>query len=241
MHGLSSSLQDLLATELSRGRWTTDRLVSASETLGFGKDGPLKLEWNQEIDDEFAINAWRDAVKRTWSDTMDGSGSRRELKEALKVLGQERGSKTILDALQDQNADMDPDQARRVLEVPADITDEMLIITYQLRVSPFCNSQLWALMRVKVDERPAQLDRMRAALSVITEHTQSERLRTFLDTGYDRVYFAFLNFIQSSFYSAGERKMEHPLDWPRGLNQLGNTCYLNSLRMSDRPACRGNG
>jgi ubiquitin C-terminal hydrolase len=23
----------------------------------------------------------------------------------------------------------------------------------------------------------------------------------------------------------------HPVDWPRGLNQLGNTCYLNSLRM----------
>ncbi|KAF8259478.1 hypothetical protein EI94DRAFT_1834394 [Lactarius quietus] len=65
----------------------------------------------------------------------------------------------------------------------------------------------------RVDDQPNQVDRMREAVSVIAEMRNSDRLRKFLETGSD----------------PGETVPATRQDWPRGLNQLGNTCYLNSL------------
>ncbi|KAF8485668.1 hypothetical protein F5888DRAFT_1763533 [Russula emetica] len=74
----------------------------------------------------------------------------------------------------------------------------------------------WMLITIfsmRVEDQPNQVDRMREAVSVIAEMRDSDRLRKFLETGTD----------------PGEFVLAIRQDWPRGLNQLGNTCYLNSL------------
>ena len=48
---------------------------------------------------------------------------------------------------------------------------------------------------------------------MIAEYRDSDRLRKFLEIGVD----------------PGDLALQTRRDWPRGLNQLGNTCYLNSL------------
>jgi len=45
---------------------------------------------------------------------------------------------------------------------------------------------LWLLTLPKVEEQASQVDKLREALSVIAEATQSQRLKVFLDTGRDR-------------------------------------------------------
>ncbi len=72
---------------------------------------------------------------------------------------------------------------------------------------------------------------MREAVAVIAEMRYSDRLRKFLETGSDRMS-AFLRRARKGHLHralAGETVPATRQDWPRGLNQLGNTCYLNSL------------
>ncbi|KAJ3512278.1 hypothetical protein NLJ89_g3608 [Agrocybe chaxingu] len=66
---------------------------------------------------------------------------------------------------------------------------------------------------MRLEETPTQLDKMQEAMTVIAEVRDSERLRQFVATGVD----------------PGEIIAPTRPDLPRGLNQLGNTCYLNSL------------
>lgn len=78
---------------------------------------------------------------------------------------------------------------------------------------------------------------MREALSVIADVRESERLRQFLATGTDRtqtVYWLKLLPLLN-VYIAGEPTHVTATDMPRGLNQLGNTCYLNSLLQVSPP------
>ncbi|KAF8257553.1 hypothetical protein EI94DRAFT_1774415 [Lactarius quietus] len=75
------------------------------------------------------------------------------------------------------------------------------------------DGMLITVFSMRVDDQPNQVDRMREAVSVIAEMRNSDRLRKFLETGSD----------------PGETVPATRQDWPRGLNQLGNTCYLNSL------------
>ncbi|KAI0296336.1 hypothetical protein B0F90DRAFT_1636470 [Multifurca ochricompacta] len=75
------------------------------------------------------------------------------------------------------------------------------------------DGMLITIFSMRVEDQPNQVDKMREAISVIAEMRDSERLRKFLETGSD----------------PGETVPTARQDWPRGLNQLGNTCYLNSL------------
>jgi len=72
---------------------------------------------------------------------------------------------------------------------------------------------------------------MREALSVIADVRDSERLRQFVATGVDRAWHRFDCCFTSDVvsFTAGEIVAPTRHDLPRGLNQLGNTCYLNSL------------
>lgn len=75
---------------------------------------------------------------------------------------------------------------------------------------------------------------MKQALITIADYTDSSRLRAYLETGMDSGY-PLLQHIATTYLLlvVGERApTPHPVDWPRGINQLGNTCYLNSLRTS---------
>ncbi|KAH7886262.1 hypothetical protein F5I97DRAFT_2027572 [Phlebopus sp. FC_14] len=74
-------------------------------------------------------------------------------------------------------------------------------------------SMLMTVFMMRMEEQPHQGDRMREALSTIAEARDSYRIRQFLKTGQD----------------PGDIAPPTRADLPRGLNQLGNTCYLNSL------------
>lgn len=77
-----------------------------------------------------------------------------------------------------------------------------------------------------------QLEKMREAMSVIAEVRDSDRLRQFISTGLDRTsidIFHHFHVLDLLLRLAGEVIAPTRPDLPRGLNQLGNTCYLNSL------------
>ena len=59
-------------------------------------------------------------------------------------------------------------------------------------------------------ETPSQLDDLKRALTAIAKSKESKLLQGFLNTG-----------MVSSEYP--------PSEWPVGLKNIGNTCYLNSL------------
>ncbi|KAK7040147.1 ubiquitin-specific protease ubp2 [Paramarasmius palmivorus] len=173
-------------------------LQRAAEILGFGSNGPLRVEYDHDIEDDFIENAWKECVKRSWSET-DSRTSQRDANEALRIIAEAKGS-TTLKALYDRGKDsllMSPEKAYDVFEVPRDIDETMLITIFGMRV----------------EEQPMQIERMQEALNVIAEVRGSERLREYIRTSQD----------------PGEAVSVTPAEWPRGLNQLGNTCYLNSL------------
>ncbi|RDB19324.1 putative ubiquitin carboxyl-terminal hydrolase 2 [Hypsizygus marmoreus] len=196
--GCPQSLPEILATERSRDRFTSEDLVKAASVLGFGPEGPLGVDYDDEIPENFIENAWRECVKKSWRDPEHGSENLRFANEAFRVLAEARGSESlrkIWEAGKDRV--MNPERAYDTLEVPKDVDDFMLITVYNMRM----------------DEALSQTDKMREAMTVIAEVRDSERLRQFLDTGRD----------------PGDIVAPIRPDLPRGLNQLGNTCYLNSL------------
>lgn len=71
---------------------------------------------------------------------------------------------------------------------------------------------------------------MTEALRVLCEERNSARIRQYLSSGIDRKSLYNLHvYLLIQCFTAGEEGTTIVPDWPRGLNQLGNTCYLNSL------------
>ena len=123
-----------MALETSRGRWGPDAIRTSYTALGFGAQHVLRADWNEEIDDDFTFNAWKDAVRRTWVDSTSSSQKRRDLNEALRILAESRGSSKLLSLLDQHKGDMDPDQAYRTIDVPQQTEDGMLLMVFQMRV-----------------------------------------------------------------------------------------------------------
>lgn len=194
-----SLLQEVVVIERSRDRFTIDEVERAATILGFGVQGPLKVEYDEaDVDEEFIENAWRDCVKQSWRDLERGSESLRNANEALRILAEARGSGALRKVWEGgKDRIMNPERAYDTLEVPKETDDLMLITVFNMRM----------------EESPVQQQKMRDALQIIAEVRDSERLRQFLELGRD----------------PGDIISPVRLDMPRGLNQLGNTCYLNSL------------
>ncbi|KAJ7070745.1 hypothetical protein C8F01DRAFT_1046433 [Mycena amicta] len=193
-------LEKIHSAESSRGRISEEDINSAPECLGFGADGPLRVEYEKDVDDEFLENAWKECVKRSWREH-DGSALQSRATAALKVLAIARGSHQLLRVWENaQRVIMSPEQAYATLEVSQDVEmdEDTLIMIFTVRLE---------------ESTPLQGERMRDAMAVIAEHRDSLRLRKYLELGYD----------------PGVIIPPTRSDIPRGLNQLGNTCYLNSL------------
>ncbi|KAI0776350.1 cysteine proteinase [Trametes elegans] len=192
-------LQTLIFDERARFRYTPDDLAEAARTLGFGREHELGVDLDGDVDDEFIAQAWRSARQRAWQDPASATTRRAKLNDALRLVAEHRGSEALLKVWSDEKGTgMSPETAYSTLEVPRDVDEGMLLTVYSMRI----------------EDQPSQAERMREALSVIAEVTNSDRLRQFLATGTDPGDNAVTN--------------TRP-EMPRGLNQLGNTCYLNSL------------
>lgn len=142
-------LELVLAEEKARGRFTTSDLQDAVRALGFGRENELGVELDEDVEDEFIVKAWKDAMKRTWRlPEADTSQKRMELTDAFKVVADARGSQTLLEAWKEgkKNTGMSPDAAYSTLEVPSDVDEEMLITVYNFRVrSPWCFTRRYSI------------------------------------------------------------------------------------------------
>jgi ubiquitin carboxyl-terminal hydrolase 25/28 len=128
-------LQDLIIAERSRNRYTGEDLQSAARIFGFGADGPLGIEFEPDLDEDFIANAWRDTVKRAWKDSEHGSQLLLEAKEALRVLADARGSVKLRQMWSDAQANtLTPDRAYEMLEVPKEVDEAMLLTVFSFRV-----------------------------------------------------------------------------------------------------------
>lgn len=132
----AGDLQRVVLEERARYRFTFQDLQKAAVCLGFGKDGPLCLEFDDDIDEEFIVDAWRDKVRRAWRDPKDGVELQRDANESFRILADARGSVKLRQLWEEsQGRTMNPDRAYSTLEIPKEVEDAMLLTVFSLRVS----------------------------------------------------------------------------------------------------------
>jgi ubiquitin carboxyl-terminal hydrolase 25 len=136
-------LQHLVMLERERLRFTSQDLVDATRALGFGSDGPLGVEFEDDVPEDFIINAWRDALKRAWKDTERGSELQRTATQSFRVIADARGSAKLRKMWEDaKGKTMTPERAYDILEIPKEVDDAMLLTVFQLRVGRWFDALL---------------------------------------------------------------------------------------------------
>ena len=130
---IPSDLQSVVIDERSRHRFTHQDLQKAATCLGFGKDGPLSLEFDDDIDEDFIIGAWKDKVHRAWRDPKDAAENcRQPPMMRLRILAEARGSLKLRQLLEENlGRTMNPDRAYSTLaEIPKEVDDAMRFSQY---------------------------------------------------------------------------------------------------------------
>ena len=129
-------LQNLVLDERTRGRFTRDDFFKAVSTLGFGHDGPLRVDFDDSVEEEFIINAWRDGIRRSWKDETNGSAIRRELNDALRIIAEVRGNAEMHRVWErEKGSIMTVDTAYSTLGVSKEMDENTLITVFDMRVS----------------------------------------------------------------------------------------------------------
>ena len=131
--------------------------------------------------------------------------------QAVQIIGKQRNSDLLIhgDRSAHANSAMTPHYAYTLLNIedPSNIDDEMISASHQIAVS----------------DAPARASEFNEALSVIAEDRNSSALRYQLST-------LTGNAIHVGPVGDGVNNWNaQSLEEPRGLNNIGNTCYLNSL------------
>ena len=148
---LQQDLQNLVFEERSRNRFTEDDLKNAISALGFGKDGPLRVELDAEVDDNFIVEAWKDCVRRAWRDPNNSSQRQRDANDAFRIVAESRGSVKLRQMWEDSSKNvMDPNRAYTILEVPAETDETMLITVFMMRVSSAVNLSVCFVAEIRV-------------------------------------------------------------------------------------------
>lgn len=124
---------------------------------------------------------------------------RASVKTSLRILAESRASELLM---------------KRYEQVTAsnymDIDEAYKVLEVSKEVD---EDTLVVVYQVRVDDSPYSKERMRTALLCVAEERNSTRLKELVETGMD----------------PGKPPVIVPQAFPRGLQQLGNTCYLNSL------------
>lgn len=143
-------LQMLVVEERSRHRFTFSDYNKALEILGFGKDNTLGVELEDDVPTSFIIQAWKDAVKRSWHDP-EGAQLRTDLNEAFKIVADQRQNPELRKAWEQGKVSlMTPDAAYSTLEVPHDTDEDMLVTIFNMRVSPRKWISNWVSLFIEV-------------------------------------------------------------------------------------------
>jgi len=129
-------LQNLILEERTRNRFTRDDFSKAVGTLGFGHEGPLRVDFDESVEEEFIISAWRDGIRRSWKDETNGSAIRRELNDALRVIADARESAEMHRVWdREKGSIMTVDTAYSTLGVSKEMDENTLITVFDMRVS----------------------------------------------------------------------------------------------------------
>lgn len=143
---LPDELQNLIIEERSRHRFTTEDYASSIALLGFGQHGALGVELDDEVEEEFVINAWKDAKKRVWQTGGlagiggggggGGKAKYEEVMEAFLRVAEVKGSRRMMKMWEEESlgTKMTPDRAFTTLDVPQDVDESMLITIFSMRV-----------------------------------------------------------------------------------------------------------
>ena len=93
------------------------------------------MELDDDVDDDFILNAWKNGLKRSWKEPGGGAQRRTDLNDSFKVLADYRGSVILRSAYKWEKSVMSPDVAYNTLDVPRDVDEGMLLTVYSMRVS----------------------------------------------------------------------------------------------------------
>lgn len=226
-------LQNLLISENMRDRFTREDIDNAAAILGFGVTGDLGVELEDDVEDEFIENAWKEVVKKSWKDAEYGNDLQRKANDALRVIAEAKGRYNLRQTWQTKkNRMMSPDGAYKLLEVPGNVDDNMLITVFSIRVCqksmiyPGCSfndpRSKSGLLRLTLCGTPSTLLLKHGTASACANFSYLVRTVSFVS------FPGYLSNMNNDNI-AGDVKAEVSPAFPRGLNQLGNTCYLNSL------------
>lgn len=206
------SLRELVIMERSKDIWTPEDFRRALDLLNLNIDGPLMMSI-YEIDPPFLELAYRTKLNETWQPTfstvswgqdvkmkMEPEEARQNLKEALRIAAEGTGRPDFYDIY------------KKMKEPWASMDPEKAYTALGVP-NDTTDEMLMMVYALRIEDAPASKERMDEAMQVLASARDSARLKEFVKSGND----------------PGEAGVIIAPDWPRGLNQLGNTCYLNSL------------
>ncbi|KAJ3766163.1 hypothetical protein FB446DRAFT_758748 [Lentinula raphanica] len=172
------------------------------------------------IPDEFVDNAWRMCLSPTFveqqnNNTPSHSRSTNDYMDAMRIIAESRGSTHLMNMLNEAQGHAKGSDSRNVTLFEGNSHFGGIEEAYQTLEVPrdIDDTMLIAIYQMRVEDSPTQLTKMQRALQTIARERNSTRLEEFARTMKD----------------PGEISAPKHAEWPRGLNQLGNTCYLNSL------------
>ncbi|EST05202.2 UCH repeated domain protein [Kalmanozyma brasiliensis GHG001] len=195
----SRILEELLTYERSQGRYSPRDVDKAYEKLHLSVAHLGHDIERESIPIEVIVDNYKARAREVLINS--DASEHAAVKDALRVIALHLGKAERLMLALDEDVDMDIEQASKMLDVNPDMDDSTVLAIFDLYVA----------------DAPARRDALRHALRAVAEHRKSEYLRHFLRTGEKDV-------------SAAESWQQLPSnDLPAGIDNIGNTCYLNSV------------
>ena len=195
----SRILEELIAYERSQGRYIPRDIDQAYERLYLSAAHLGPDVARESISLDLIVDNYKARAREVLIN--NDASEHAAVKDALRIITLHLGSPERLVQALDEDVDMDIDQACNMLNANPDMDDSTVLAVFDLYVA----------------DAPARRDALRHALRAIAEHRNSEYLRHFLRTGEKNDLVA-------------EAWQQLPSnDVPAGIDNIGNTCYLNSV------------
>ncbi|SPO24433.1 related to UBP2 - ubiquitin-specific proteinase [Ustilago trichophora] len=195
----SRILEELVANERSQGKFTAKDLNKAYECLHLSA-----THLGPDVErDSIPIDLIVDNYKARAREVLINNNATEHaaVKDSLKIIANHLGNPDRLLQALNEDVDMDIDQAYSMLDANPELDDSTLLVVFDLYIA----------------DAPARRDLLRHALCAIAEHRKSEYLRHFLRTG------------EKDPATAESWQQLPSNDIPAGIDNIGNTCYLNSV------------
>jgi ubiquitin carboxyl-terminal hydrolase 25/28 len=144
------ALAIFINTEKSKDYWMSSDFERAQRQLGFGNDGPLRIEFDEDVDGVFLMGAYKssfDEIQQSFSGAVTGADmvknederdvALRNLKEAVAIVAQFTGREELVNYVKEQLAKrtLDPVMAYSALGANAEMDDDLILTIFGMRVS----------------------------------------------------------------------------------------------------------